>query len=135
MRKQKKVDKAQQPYYIHVNSTQSFTCLLVFQCYVMKNLFERTTANCKFFAMSVILISLFFHQKVRVIWSITLYSNFHYINCFKIELITFCAKRCAVELLETKKILLHFFYHCCIFLSQLLLKVVFSGDRKRNPKK
>ena len=36
----KKVEKAQQPFYVHDNSTQLFTCLLGFHYYAIKNLFE-----------------------------------------------------------------------------------------------
>lgn len=32
----KKIEKAQEPSYIHDSSTQSFTCLLGFECYVIK---------------------------------------------------------------------------------------------------
>ena len=36
----KKVEKAQHPFYIYDNITQPFTCILGFQCYVIKNLFK-----------------------------------------------------------------------------------------------
>ena len=47
--------------------------------------------------------------------------NFHYINCFKNELISFYGRRCAVELLETKKNM------AALFLSLLYISIVVAS--------